>query len=244
MSFSVIPAIDLIEGKCVRLTQGDYTTKKVYHEDPLEIAKSFEAHGVVKLHLVDLDGAKVGRIINYKVIEKIASKTNLSIDFGGGLKSDEDLKIAFDSGAKQITGGSIAVKNPSQFVSWLKIYGNEKIILGADAKDRKIAISGWLEESDLRINTFIGDYLNKGIKQVISTDIAVDGMLTGPSVELYSELIDEFGSDLHLIASGGIKDLSDLEQLKEIGCSGAILGKAIYENQITLKELENFILND
>ena len=244
MSFSVIPAIDLIEGKCVRLTQGDYTTKKVYHEDPLEIAKSFEAHGVVKLHLVDLDGAKVGRIINYKVIEKIASKTNLSIDFGGGLKSDEDLKIAFDSGAKQITGGSIAVKNPSQFVSWLKIYGNEKIILGADAKDRKIAISGWLEESDLRINTFIGDYLYKGIKHVISTDIAVDGMLTGPSVELYSELIDEFGSDLHLIASGGIKDLSDLEQLKEIGCSGAILGKAIYENRITLKELENFILND
>ena len=244
MSFSVIPAIDLIEGKCVRLTQGDYTTKKVYHEDPLEIAKSFEAHGVAKLHLVDLDGAKAERIINYKVIEKIASRTNLSIDFGGGLKSDEDLKIAFDSGAKQITGGSIAVKNPSQFLSWLKIYSNEKIILGADAKDRKIAISGWLEESDITINTFISDYLNKGIKHVISTDIAVDGMLTGPSVELYSELINEFGSDLHLIASGGIKDLSDLEQLKEIGCSGAILGKAIYENRITLKELENFILND
>ena len=244
MSFSVIPAIDLIEGKCVRLTQGDYTTKKVYHEDPLEIAKSFEAHVVAKLHLVDLDGAKAGRIINYKVIEKIASRTNLSIDFGGGLKSDEDLKIAFDSGAKQITGGSIAVKNPSQFLSWLKIYGNEKIILGADAKDRKIAISGWLEESDITINTVISDYLNKGIKHVISTDIAVDGMLTGPSVELYSELINEFGSDLHLIASGGIKDLSDLEQLKEIGCSGAILGKAIYENRITLKELENFILND
>jgi len=244
MSFSVIPAIDLIEGKCVRLTQGDYTTKKVYHEDPLEIAKSFEAHGVEKLHLVDLDGAKAGRIINHKVIERIAAKTNLSIDFGGGLKSDEDLKIAFDSGAEQITGGSIAVKNPSQFVSWLEIYGNEKIILGADAKDRKIAISGWLEESDLKINTFIRDYLNKGIKYVISTDIAVDGTLTGPSVKLYSELINEFGSHLNLIASGGIKDLSDLEQLKEIGCSGAILGKAIYENRITLKELENFILND
>ena len=244
MSFSVIPAIDLIEGKCVRLTQGDYTTKKVYHEDPLEIAKSFEAHGVVKLHLVDLDGAKAGRIINYKVIERIASKTNLSIDFGGGLKSDEDLKIAFESGAKQITGGSIAVKNRSQFLSWLEVYGNEKIILGADAKDRKIAISGWLEESDLMINTFIEDYLNKGIKHVISTDIAVDGMLTGPSIKLYSELISEFGNNLHLIASGGIKDLSDLEQLKQIGCSGAILGKAIYENRITLKELENFILND
>ena len=244
MSFSVIPAIDLIEGKCVRLTQGDYTTKKVYHEDPLEIAKSFEAHGVVKLHLVDLDGAKAGRIVNYKVIERIASKTNLSIDFGGGLKSDEDLKIAFDSGAKQITGGSVAVKNRSQFLSWLEVYGDEKIILGADAKDRKIAISGWLEESDLMINTFIGDYLNKGIKYVISTDIAVDGMLTGPSIKLYSELISEFGNNLHLIASGGIKDLSDLEQLKQIGCSGAILGKAIYENRITLKELENFILND
>ncbi len=244
MSFSVIPAIDLIEGKCVRLTQGDYTTKKVYHEDPLEIAKSFEAHGVVKLHLVDLDGAKAGRIINYKVIERIASKTNLSIDFGGGLKSDEDLKIAFDSGAKQITGGSVAVKNRSQFLSWLEVYGDEKIILGADAKDRKIAISGWLEESDLMINTFIGDYLNKGIKYVISTDIAVDGMLTGPSIKLYSELISEFGNNLHLIASGGIKDLSDLEQLKQIGCSGTILGKAIYENRITLKELENFILND
>ena len=244
MSFSVIPAIDLIEGKCVRLTQGDYTTKKVYHEDPLEISKSFEAHGIVKLHLVDLDGAKAGRIINYKVIERIASKTNLSIDFGGGLKSDEDLKIAFDSGAQQITGGSIAVKNRSQFLSWLEVYGNEKIILGADAKDRKIAISGWLEESDLMINTFIGDYLNKGIKYVISTDIAVDGMLTGPSIKLYSELISEFGNNLHLIASGGIKDLSDVEQLKQIGCSGAILGKAIYENRITLKELENFILND
>ena len=244
MSFSVIPAIDLIEGKCVRLTQGDYTTKKVYHEDPLEIAKSFEAHGIVKLHLVDLDGAKAGRIINYKVIERIASKTNLSIDFGGGLKSDEDLKIAFNSGAQQITGGSIAVKNPFQFISWLEVYGNEKIILGADAKDRKIAISGWLEESDLMINTFIEDYLNKGIKHVISTDIAVDGMLTGPSIKLYSELISEFGSHLQLIASGGIKDLTDLEQLKEIGCSGAILGKAIYENRITLKELENFILND
>jgi len=223
MSFSVIPAIDLIGGKCVRLTQGDYSTMKVYHEDPLEISKSFEAHGVMKLHLVDLDGAKAGRIINYKVIERIASKTNLSIDF---------------------RGGSIAVKNPLQFLSWLEVYGNEKIILGADAKDRKIAISGWLEESDLMINTFIGDYLNKGIKHVISTDIAVDGMLTGPSVKLYSELISEFGNNLHLIASGGIKDLSDLEQLKEIGCSGAILGKAIYENRITLKELENFILND
>ncbi len=222
MSFSIIPAIDLIDGNCVRLTQGDYATKKIYHQDPLEIAKSFESHGVTKLHLVDLDGAKAGRIINYKVIERIASKTNLSIDFGGGLKSDDDLRIAFNSGARQITGGSIAVKNPTQFVSWLEVYGNEKIILGADAKDRKIAVSGWLEESNLMIDTFIGGYLNKGIKHVISTDIAVDGMLTGPSVKLYSELISEFGNDLHLIASGGIKDLSDLEKLKEIGCSGAI----------------------
>lgn len=244
MSFSIIPAIDLIEGKCVRLTQGDYTTKKVYHEDPLEIAKAFEAHGIVKLHLVDLDGAKAGKVINYKVIERIAAKTDLSIDFGGGLKSDKDLKIAFDSGAKQITGGSIAVKNPIQFLSWLKQYGNEKIILGADAKNRKIAISGWLEESDLTINTFIGDYLNKGIRQVISTDISVDGTLAGPSIDLYNELISEFGSNLLLIASGGIKDLSDLDKLKKIGCSGAILGKAIYENRITLKQLEKFILND
>ena len=178
------------------------------------------------------------------MIERIAAKTDLSIDFGGGLKSDKDLKIAFDSGAKQITGGSIAVKNPIQFLSWLKQYGNEKIILGADAKNRKIAISGWLEESDLTINTFIGDYLNKGIRQVISTDISVDGTLAGPSIDLYNELISEFGSNLLLIASGGIKDLSDLDKLKKIGCSGAILGKAIYENRITLKQLEKFILND
>ena len=236
MSFSVIPAIDLIEGKCVRLTQGDYTTKKVYHEDPLEIAKSFEAHGVVKLHLVDLDGAKSQHIVNYKILESICTKTNLKVDFGGGLKSDDDLRIAFESGAHQITGGSIAVKQPEIFNAWLQDYGSDKIILGADCKDQKIATSGWLETSALNVISFIKNYEEKGISYVICTDISKDGMLEGTSNELYEKIINE--TNVKLIASGGVSNIDDLVQLKALGCEGAIIGKAIYEGKITLKQLQ------
>jgi len=232
----IIPAIDIIDGKCVRLTKGDYSTKKIYNEDPLEVAKSFEGNGIQFLHLVDLDGAKSKHIINYKILEKIATKTNLKIDFGGGLKSDEDLKIAFDCGAQQITGGSIAAKKPSVFLHWLEKYGAEKIILGADAHHRKIATDGWLEASDLDVVDFIKNYEEKGVISVVCTDIAKDGMLEGASVELYEEIIAE--SKVNLIASGGVSSIVDLEQLKTIGCEGAILGKAIYEGRISLKELQ------
>jgi len=236
----IIPAIDIINGKCVRLTKGDYTTKIVYSEDPLEVAKQYEEHGIQYLHLVDLDGAKSNKIYNYKILEKIATKTNLSIDFGGGLKTDEDLKIAFESGANQITGGSIAIKNPILFMTWIKDYGSDKIILGADAINEKIAISGWLEESVEDLIPFIINYKNKGIKYVISTDISKDGMLSGPSIDLYQKILYSI-TDINLIASGGITTLKDLEKLKEIGCEGAIIGKAIYENRISLKELEKLI---
>lgn len=237
----IIPAIDIIEGKCVRLSKGDYDTKKIYNENPLEVAKSFEAHGIKHLHLVDLDGAKSKHIVNYKILEEIASKTKLHIDFGGGLKSDEDLKIAFNSGAKQITGGSIAVKDPETFHSWIEKYGSDKIILGADAKDRKIAVSGWLEKSNEEIIPFIQNFENQGIKYVICTDISKDGMLEGPSFDLYEEILSET-KDINLIASGGISEFDELPKLKELGCEGVIIGKAIYENRISLKQLEKYIL--
>jgi phosphoribosylformimino-5-aminoimidazole carboxamide ribotide isomerase len=242
----IIPAIDIIDGKCVRLTKGDYNTKKIYNENPLEVAKEFEASGIEYLHVVDLDGAKASEIINYKTLEQIASKTNLKIDFGGGLKSDKDLEIAFNSGANQITGGSIAVKNPTTFESWISKYGSDKIILGADFypdnSGGKIATNGWQEESSLALIPFVKEYQNKGIQYVICTDISKDGMLQGPSFNVYSELLSKV-NPLKLIASGGISTFDELPKLAENGCEGVIIGKAIYENKISLKQLENFILN-
>ncbi|MCT4697761.1 1-(5-phosphoribosyl)-5-[(5-phosphoribosylamino)methylideneamino]imidazole-4-carboxamide isomerase [Tenacibaculum haliotis] len=236
----IIPAIDIIDGKCVRLTKGDYATKKIYNENPVEVAKEFEDSGIEYLHLVDLDGAKSQHIVNYKVLQEIAAKTNLKIDFGGGLKSDEDLRIAFDNGASQITGGSIAVKNPEVFTGWLTEYGSDKIILGADCINRKIATHGWLETSEVEVIDFIIKYEKLGIKNTICTDVAKDGMLQGASVELYQEILSKSG--VNLIASGGVANIDDLIRLKEIGCEGTILGKAIYENRISLKQLENFII--
>lgn len=238
----IIPAIDIIDGKCVRLSKGDYDTKKIYNENPLEVAKSFEAHGIEYLHLVDLDGAKSSQIVNYKVLEQIASKTNLKIDFGGGLKSDSDLKIAFESGANQITGGSIAIKQPEVFKSWIQQYGADKIILGADAMNEKVAISGWLEESKEEVIPFIQSYQKEGIQYVICTDISKDGMLEGPSFELYQRILEQT-KDLKLIASGGISTFDELPKLAKLGCEGTIIGKAIYEGRISLKQLELFISN-
>ncbi len=239
----VIPAIDIIEGKCVRLTKGDYNTKKIYNESPLEVAKEFEASGIEYIHVVDLDGAKASHIVNFKVLEQIATNTNLMIDFGGGLKTNEDLHIAFESGANQITGGSIAVKEPEVFESWIEDYGPDKIILGADCKNENIAISGWQEESTLKVVPFINGYQSKGIEYVICTDIAKDGMLEGPSFELYKRIINEASKELKLIASGGISTFDELPKLEVLGCNGVIIGKAIYENRISLKQLENFIIN-
>lgn len=240
----LIPAIDIIDGKCVRLSKGDYGTKKIYNENPLEVAKQFEAHGIQYLHLVDLDGAKSKHIVNHKVLESIASQTSLKIDFGGGLKSDEDLKIAFESGASQITGGSIAVKDRKIFLGWLKTYGAEKIILGADANNEKVAVSGWLEESKQDLVPFIQSYQKDGIQYVICTDISKDGMLQGPSFDLYRKILSQTESGLKLIASGGISTFDELPKLAEIGCEGTIIGKAIYENRISLKQLEQYILEN
>lgn len=237
----IIPAIDLIDGKCVRLTQGDYNQKKVYNENPLEVAKQFEDAGLERLHLVDLDGAKAGHIVNYKVLERISSKTQLHIDFGGGLKSDDDLKIAFECGAKQVTGGTIAVKNRAVFLNWVKNFGAEKIILGADVKNEKIAVSGWTETSDIWLKDFLQDFINQGIIYCICTDISKDGLLKGASNDLYESVLADF-PDLKLIASGGVSNMADLERLRDIGCFGAIVGKAIYEGRVTLKELERFNL--
>jgi len=243
----IIPAIDIIDGKCVRLTKGDYSTKKIYNENPLEVAKEFEASGIEFLHVVDLDGAKASQIMNYKVLEQIASKTNLKIDFGGGLKSNKDLEIAFNSGANQITGGSIAVKNSDIFVSWIEKYGAQKIILGADfypdSVGGKIAINGWQEESTLELIPFIKGYQEKGIQYVICTDISKDGMLQGPSFDVYKEILTEV-KNVKLIASGGISTFDELPRLAENGCEGVIIGKAIYENKISLKQLEQYILNN
>jgi len=232
----IIPAIDIIDGKCVRLTKGDYSTKKIYNENPLEVAKEFEANGIQYLHIVDLDGAKSNNIVNHKILESIAAKTNLQIDFGGGIKTNEAVQLAFDCGAKQITGGSIAVSNPEIFSGWISKYGADKIILGADCNNRKIATNGWLKESEIDVIDFIDSYQKKGIQHVICTDISKDGMLQGASNELYLEIMKATG--ISLIASGGVSCMNDLYQLKELGCEGVILGKAIYEGNITLKELQ------
>jgi len=232
----IIPAIDIIDGKCVRLTKGDYSTKKIYNENPLEVAKEFEANGIKYLHLVDLDGAKSKHIVNHKVLESISKNTSLKIDFGGGIKSNEDVKIAFANGAQQITAGSIAVHNPELFLSWLAAYGSDKIILGADANNRKIATQGWLENSETDVLDFIADYAQKGVEYVVCTDIAKDGMLQGTSNELYQEIL--LKAKVKLIASGGVSSINDLLKLNQIGCEGAIIGKAIYEQKITLQELQ------
>lgn len=232
----IIPAIDIIDGKCVRLTKGDYATKKIYNENPLEVAKEFEANGIKYLHLVDLDGAKASKIVNHKVLEQVSTNTSLKIDFGGGLKSDEDLKIAFDAGASQITGGSIAVKNAELFEQWLEQYGAERIILGADSHNRKIMTHGWQRGSALDVVEFITDYVKKGITYVIPTDIAKDGMLEGAANSLYKEILSK--SKIKLIASGGVASIEDIHQLEAIGCDGVIIGKAIYEGRISMKELE------
>ncbi|WP_373709374.1 1-(5-phosphoribosyl)-5-[(5-phosphoribosylamino)methylideneamino]imidazole-4-carboxamide isomerase [Kaistella sp.] len=234
----LIPAIDIIDGKCVRLSKGDYDTKKIYHENPLDIAKEYEAHGIQYLHLVDLDGAKAKTIKNLKTLEILASQTNLIIDFGGGIKTRESLESAFNAGANQITIGSMGVENPQLCEEWITEFGAEKLILGADCLNRKIKTSGWLTDSDLDVLDFIQSYQSKGIKEVICTDILKDGMLEGPSFELYQEILKK--SEIALIASGGISSLQDLEDLKKNGCSGAIIGKAIYEAKISLKELQKF----
>jgi phosphoribosylformimino-5-aminoimidazole carboxamide ribotide isomerase len=235
----IIPAIDIIGGKCVRLSQGDYERKTVYNENPLEVALMFEDAGISRLHLVDLDGAKAKHIVNYKVLEQIATKTKLIIDFGGGLKSDDDLKIAFESGAAMVTGGSIAVKKPEIFLNWLEKFGSEKIILGADAKDRKIAVSSWQESTELPVVEFIDGFYKKGISKVISTDISRDGMLTGPAYELYAEIIEALPK-VEIIASGGIASMDDIYKLAEMEVPGVITGKAIYEGKISLKEIEKY----
>ena len=236
----IIPAIDIIDGKCVRLTQGDYAQKKSYNEDPLDVALEFEDIGIKRLHLVDLDGAKEGKVINFKVLEKIANKTKLKIDFGGGIKTNADIHSIFEVGASIATIGSLAVKNKLLFFSWLKKYGAEKILLGADVKNEKIAINGWLETTELSIFDFIKENKEQGIKNILCTDISKDGLLEGPSIDLYKKIMIEFPK-INLIASGGVANLKDLDYLKKIGCSGVIVGKAIYEKRITLTELQKFI---
>jgi phosphoribosylformimino-5-aminoimidazole carboxamide ribotide isomerase len=235
----IIPAIDIIDGKCVRLTQGDYGQKTIYNENPLEVAKEFEAAGLNRLHLVDLDGAKAGAVKNWKVLETIAANTSLVIDFGGGIKKEEDVKIVFSSGAALATIGSLAVKNEMLFIEWLQKFGAHKFLLGADVKEEKIAVGGWLETTDLDIYDFIGKYFAEGIQQLFCTDVSKDGKLEGPSIELYTKIITQF-PQLHFIASGGVSSVADLEELEKIGCAGAIVGKAIYENRITLNELKKF----
>ena len=235
----IIPAIDIIEGKCVRLTEGDYAQKKIYNEDPLEVAKAFEGIGLMRLHLVDLDGAKAGQVVNWKVLEKIANNTELKIDFGGGIKTEATLKTVLDTGASYATIGSLAVKNELLFQEWIARFGAKVFMLGADVLDEKIAIGGWLEKTEISVFDFMKSYIDKGVKQIFCTDIKKDGKLEGPSIELYQKIIEQFPA-LHLIASGGVSSLDDLIELEEIGCSAAIVGKAIYENKITISELANF----
>jgi phosphoribosylformimino-5-aminoimidazole carboxamide ribotide isomerase len=236
----IIPAIDIIDGKCVRLTQGDYAQKKIYNESPLEVAKEFEASGINRLHLVDLDGAKAGKVQNWKVLESIASNTHLSIDFGGGIKTEKDLAIVFQSGAAMATIGSLAVKDAATFKQWIHHYGANKFFLGADVKDELISVGGWLESTNVDVFNFIQSYINEGLNQVFCTDISKDGKLEGPSVELYKKIITQF-PNLFFVASGGVSCLEDLNDLNRIGCSGVIIGKAIYEGRVTLKELISFI---
>lgn len=238
--FSIIPAIDIIDGKCVRLTQGDYAQKKIYNEHPLEVAKAFESIGVRRLHLVDLDGAKKGEVVNWKVLEAIAGKTNLVVDFGGGIKKEEDLKIVYEAGAALATIGSIAVKDPALFFSWVEKYGAEKIFLGADVKEEKIAVGGWLETTELSVFDFLESNIQKGVQHIFCTDIAKDGLLQGPSIPLYEKILERF-PQITFIASGGVSEMADVHALEEAGCSGVIVGKAIYEDKITMKELEAYL---
>ena len=236
----IIPAIDIIDGKCVRLTKGDYDTKKVYNEDPLEVAKMFESHGIRRLHTVDLDGARSQHIVNYKTIEKIADHTSLVIDFGGGIKSDEDIDIAFASGATMVTIGSVAVKKPALFEEWLEKYNDNKIILGADVKDGVISINGWTEGADDELMPFLHRYVSKGVDNVLCTDISRDGMLQGPAVQLYEDVMQEF-PELHLIASGGVSCIEDIDLLNSAGIPAVVFGKAIYEGKISMEELEKYV---
>lgn len=237
----LVPAIDIIGGKCVRLSQGDYGRSKTYSEDPVQIAKAFEDHGIKRLHLVDLDGAKSKHIVNYKTLAAIASATSLVIDFGGGLKSDDDLRIAFENGASMITGGSIAVTDEEMFSAWLTTYGADKIILGADAKDGKIAINGWQENTDESLEDFIKKYTDKGISKTICTDIGRDGMLQGPAIDLYASVLERF-PNLYLIASGGVSSMDDIRKLDEAKVPAVIFGKAFYEGNISLKDMEKFYI--
>jgi phosphoribosylformimino-5-aminoimidazole carboxamide ribotide isomerase len=236
----IIPAIDIIEGKCVRLTHGDYAQKKVYNEHPLEVAREFEDAGIQRLHLVDLDGAKAGVVKNWKVLEALAGKTSLIIDFGGGIKSEKDVQIVFDSGAVLATVGSIAVKEENTFINWLNQFGADKFFLGADVKKEKITVSGWTEQTEIWIYDFLQKYLDKGVKQIFCTDVSKDGALEGPSVDLYKSILDKF-KGLHFVASGGVSSINDVYRLQEIGCSGVIIGKAIYEGRIKLSELKPFL---
>jgi phosphoribosylformimino-5-aminoimidazole carboxamide ribotide isomerase len=237
---TIIPAIDIIGGKCVRLEQGDYRLKKVYDEEPLDVAKRFEDHGISRLHVVDLDGAKASHVINYKTLEKIASGTNLVIDFGGGIKSDEDLKMVFNSGAAMAVIGSIAVTNRDLFQDWLVEYGPEKMILGADVKDGNIAVTGWLDVTEISLFDFLQYYKGMGVTQVLCTDIAKDGMLMGSSVDLYKQMVRDFPS-MQIIASGGVSSIAEIHILDEAGVAGAIIGKALYEGKINLGDLKSFL---
>ena len=240
--FDIIPAIDLIEGKCVRLSQGDYAKKTVYNEDPLEVAKEFEDIGITRLHLVDLDGAKKGEVVNLKVLESIASKTKLTIDFGGGIKTNASIESIFNSGAAMATIGSIAVKQPELFYTWIGRYGAERVFLGADVKDEKITISGWLENTNVSVYDFLKINIAHGLTQAFCTDVSKDGMLEGPSIDLYKKIISEF-PELYFVASGGVSNMKDVFELQNINCNGVIIGKAIYENRISINELKDFIKN-
>lgn len=238
--FSIIPAIDIINGKCVRLTQGDYSQVKVYNEDPLEVAKQFQDIGLKRLHLVDLDGAKEGAVKNWKVLELLAGKTDMLIDFGGGLKTAKDVEIVFNSGAAYATVGTLAVKEEELFKMILQHFGADKFLLGADVKGEKIAVSGWAQQTNVYVVDFIRNYQQAGVQQFFCTDISKDGMLEGPATELYKKLFGEIET-LHLIASGGVSKMKDVDTLQEIGCTGVIIGKAIYENRITIEELRDFV---
>ena len=235
----LVPAIDIINGQCVRLTKGDYDTKKVYNESPVEVAKAFEGAGLTHVHVVDLDGARAKHIVNANVLEQIATQTSLQVDFGGGIKSETDLQTAFDCGASQVTLGSIAVSEPELVFEWLEKFGAEQLILGADAKNRRIATHGWEQDSGLDVIDFVKDYAQKGFEYVLCTDVAKDGMLAGPSLELYYEILEQL-PELSLIASGGVTTMDDIYQCAELGCTAAIIGKAIYENKLSLKELERY----
>lgn len=235
----IIPAIDIIDGKCVRLTHGDYSRKKIYNEHPLEVARQFEDAGLQRLHLVDLDGAKEGKVKNWKVLETLTAKTSLAIDFGGGIKTEKDVQIVFECGSQYATVGSIAVKEKETFIGWLKKFGAGKFLLGADVRDEKLTISGWTEGTEIWIYDFIQDYIENGVQQLFCTDVAKDGALEGPSIELYKNIIRKFPK-LHFIASGGVRHLDDVYELKDMGCSGVIIGKALYEARISIEDLKKF----